>query len=110
MYIPLPERYIKLRPNTEPILDWDGNPIPNFYNFDHNPIIHDGETYTFIKEELESEGQMEYWMIIVQRESDKKYFKYFWSYDTGNDDYEYEPEWEEVKKKSVTIDVFETKD
>ena len=86
--------------------------IPQDYitiaHFDSDiPVIFENETYITVHNDAEDEGQMEYWTAIFQRQSDDKYFKCEWSYDTVNWDYEYNPEWIEVKQKIITKITYE---
>ncbi len=62
-----------------------------------------GETYKFI-ESHRTDGDGEWYEVIVQRKSDKKYFAFSWGYgDTRN---YYEPEWEEVKPTVITKTIY----
>jgi hypothetical protein len=61
------------------------------------------ETYNFIDTFL-VKGDGECHNVIVQRESDKKYFEFGWCYDDGN--YYYEPEWCEVKPQVITKTIY----
>ena len=57
-----------------------------------------GERYKYI-EHFRTNGDGEWYRVIVQRESDNKYFAFDWGYgDTRNF---YEEEWEEVEKKEI---------
>jgi len=56
------------------------------------------ETYHFIDSFL-IEGDGECHAVIVQRESDKKYFQFDWLYNGG--EYYYQPHWREVKPLKV---------
>ena len=62
-----------------------------------------GEKYNFIETHIES-GDGECHAVIVQRESDGKYFEFGWSY--YRDNYYYEEEWCEVKPKVITKTIY----
>lgn len=57
-----------------------------------------GETYNYI-DSFRVDGDGEWKAVIVQRESDNKYFKFEWGY--YRDNYSYEPEWNEVVKSTT---------
>jgi len=63
-----------------------------------------GETYEYVTkypvEYCDGEGTE----VVVKRKSDSKYFIYCWSY--YHDDYFFEPEFEEVKKKIITKEIY----
>ena len=52
-------------------------------------------------------GDGEWWRIIVQRKSDKKFFEYNWGYDHAGGNYMYEPNLYEVSQvvETKTIEV-----
>lgn len=58
----------------------------------------DNEIYNFIKSYL-IHGDGECHEVIVQRQSDNKYFAFSWGYHNGN--YYYEPIWEERFPKLI---------
>lgn len=65
------------------------------------------ETFTFVmKERVDGDG--EWWRIIVQRKSDKKFFEYSWGYAYGSGNYYYEDNLDEVfeTKEIKTIEIF----
>lgn len=59
-----------------------------------------GETYKFV-ESHRTNGDGEWFSVIVQRKSDKKYFEFNWGY--GDIKNYYEPEWVEVKPKMKKV-------
>jgi hypothetical protein len=60
----------------------------------------DNEKYNFIDTFLDTHGEGESHAVIVQRESDGKYFQFGWDY--YHDNYGYEPEWCSVIPQVVT--------
>lgn len=60
----------------------------------------DEEVYTFIETFL-IPGDGECHAVIVQRESDKKYFEFSWLY-SRSERYHYNERWNEVEPKVIT--------
>jgi len=60
-----------------------------------------GETYNFIEDYPSRDCDGECHNVIVQRESDKKYFRFNWQY-SYSQNYYYEEDWIEVFRKEVT--------
>lgn len=55
-----------------------------------------GDVYNYVTDQLEDNyGDGEWRLVVVERQSDKKLFGYYWGYYRGN--YDYEEEWIEVK-------------
>ena len=82
-------------------------------DFDYTSIDSKGDkfklgkdTYSFkLKERVNGDG--EWWRIVVQRKSDKKFFEYNWGYNHGGGNYYYEPNLEEVfeTRETKTIEI-----
>ena len=64
-----------------------------------------GEKYKYIGK-TRTDGDGEWWSVIVQRESDNKYFQFDWGYSYSSGNYYYEPEWSEVKSKTDKITTY----
>jgi hypothetical protein len=60
-----------------------------------------GQTYTFVDDVLVS-GDGEAHDVIVQRQSDGKYFKFGWCL-SWSQNYHYDPHWREVEPQVVTV-------
>ena len=60
-----------------------------------------GEVYNFVEDYPSRDCDGECHNVVVQRESDKKYFEFSWMY-TYSQNYHYEDEWREVFRKEVT--------
>ncbi len=71
-----------------------------------SPLEINGETYNFIEDYPSRDCDGECHNVVVQRESDKKYFRYFWMY-TYSKNYRYEEDWEEVFRKEITTITWE---
>jgi len=65
-----------------------------------------GENYKYV-DKIRVNGDGEWWGVIVQRESDGKYFQFDWGYSHGSGNYYYEPEWVEVKPIVTTTTKWE---
>ena len=57
-----------------------------------------GEVYKYVDEFI-THGDGEWTAVIVQRQSDKKYFRFDWGY--YHDNYHYEEGWKEVKPRKT---------
>ena len=71
---------------------------------DKGPWIIKGETYKYIDSYPVDYCDGEGTEVVIQRESDSKYFIFCWSY--YHDSYFFEPEFEEVKKKVIKKTVY----
>jgi len=60
-----------------------------------------GEQYTYI-DKFRINGDGEWYGVVVQRESDKKYFQFNWGIGWSQN-YHYGQQWREVKPKVTTI-------
>jgi len=59
-----------------------------------------GETYNFVEDYPSRDCDGECHNVVVQRESDKKYFLFFWML-TRSENYHYDEDWNEVTRKEV---------
>ena len=62
-----------------------------------------GKKYKYI-DKIRVDGDGEWYGVIVQRQSDKKYFEFNWGLVQR---YHYVPNWKEVKPKEATITIYD---
>ena len=60
-----------------------------------------GETYNFVEDYPSRNCDGECHNVVTQRESDGKYFEFFWML-TRSETYRYGEDWKEVTRKEVT--------
>jgi hypothetical protein len=63
-----------------------------------------GETYKYI-ETNRTDGDGEWFDVVVQRKSDKKYFEFSWGI-SYSQTYHYEPRWREVKPTTIKKTIY----
>lgn len=63
-----------------------------------------GEKYEYI-DKTRTDGDGEWFAVVVQRKSDGKYFQFKWGIGWSQN-YHYSPQWSEVKPKVVTITTY----
>ncbi len=61
-----------------------------------------GENYKYIDRYISSTDKGNWYKVIVQRQSDQKYFQFTWADNIRRSCFEYFPEWEQVEPKTVT--------
>ena len=64
------------------------------------------QEYTYVTEER-TDGDGEWWRVIVKRTSDGKYFELQWGYSHGSGNYFYEEDLIEVFPKVITTTTYE---
>ena len=73
----------------------------------HGPWELNDEIYNFVEDYPSRDCDGECHNVIVERQSDKKLFRYTWQYSHGSGNYYYEDELEEVFLKIVTTRKYE---
>ena len=64
------------------------------------------QTYSYVTQER-TDGDGEWWRVIVKRKSDVKHFEFQWGYSHGSGNYYYEDDLIEVFPKVITTTVYE---